>query len=213
MNPSLPASLFLAIAAALCCRADERADFFEKRVRPIFHDHCVECHNAEKEKFNLGARKERLPWIWQTPKKQTIPEVPGSTDVDRFLSAKLPEKGLSPAAPTEDLTWLRRVYFAVTGLPPQREQMQASLKDTSPQRRERVVDEVLASQHFGERWARHWMDVVRYAESRDHEDDFIVANAMLHLLGMDHTKLTYRFGGRDLRLTDVHGNVVREILA
>ncbi len=261
MNRSLSASLFFAIAASLSCRADERADFFEKRVRPILHDHCVECHNAEKEKgglrvdsgelllkggdsgpaivvgkpdeslllkavrhldkdlkmppakagpklpdaaiadlaewvksgafwppgvatiagekekFNLGARKERLPWIWQTPQKQAIPEVPGSTDVDRFLSAKLLEKGLSPEPPAGDLTWLRRVYFAVTGLPPQREQMQAFLKDTSPQRREHVVDEVLASPHFGERWARHWMDVVRYAESRGHEDDYIIANA------------------------------------
>ena len=261
MSPSLSASLFFAFAASLYCRADERADFFEKRVRPILHEHCVECHGAEKEKgglrmdsgelllkggdsgpaivagkpdeslllkavrhldkdlkmppaksgpklpdaaiadlaewvktgafwpqgagpvaaekakFDLGARKVRLPWIWQTPQKQPVPEVPGSTDVDRFLSAKLLEKGLSPAPPADDLTWLRRVYFAVTGLPPQREQMQAFLKDSSPQRREHVVDEVLVSPHFGERWARHWMDVVRYAESRGHEDDFIIANA------------------------------------
>ena len=261
MRRSLAVFTVPLLAVSFSCRADERSDFFEKRVRPVLHDHCVECHNAEKEKgglrmdsrelllkggdsgpaivvgkpdeslllkavrhldkdlkmppaktgpklpdvaiadlaewvkagafwpqgaapvagekekFNLGARKERLPWIWQTPRKQTIPEVPGSTDVDRFLSAKLLEKGLSPAPPTDDLTWLRRVYFAVTGLPPQREQMQAFLKDTSPQRRERVLDEVLASPHFGERWARHWMDVVRYAESRGHEDDFIIANA------------------------------------
>ncbi len=132
------------------------------------------------DRFNLAARKERLPWIWQTPQRQAVPStagVPASTEVDRFLRAKLAEKGLTPASPTDDRTWLRRVYFALTGLPPTREAMHSFAADTSPERRERVVDALLASPHFGERWARHWMDLVRYAESRGHESDFPIANA------------------------------------
>jgi hypothetical protein len=74
-------------------------------------------------------------------------------------------------------TWLRRVSFVVTGLPPGLEEVEAFAADASKEARERVVDGMLASPHFGERWARHWMDVMRYAESRGHEDDFVIANA------------------------------------
>jgi hypothetical protein len=129
------------------------------------------------EVFSIGSRKERLPWIWQTPQRQTPPDVAVATDVDRFLLAKLREKGIAPAPPTDDLTWLRRAHFAITGLPPSRGEMQAFLADRTEERRARVVDGLLASPHFGERWARHWMDLVRYAESRGHEDDFSIANA------------------------------------
>ena len=83
-----------------------------------------------------------------------------------------------------------------------------------------------SSPHYGERWARHWLDLVRFAETNGHEFDeygyFAIKDkvhvhdlhaTILHLLGLDHTKLTYRFSGRDMRLTDVHGNIVKEILA
>ncbi len=135
---------------------------------------------AGKEKFDLEARKKRLPWIWQTPKQQVVPDAagPGTASAeDRFIAAKLREKGLKPGPATDDHTWLRRVHFAITGLPPRREQLQAFLADSSPDRRAIVVDRLLASPHYGERWARHWMDLVRYAESRGHESDYSIANA------------------------------------
>jgi len=132
---------------------------------------------ARKEVFNLEARKQRLPWIWQTPQAQPVPETAGATEVDQFISAKLATQGLAPAPAADDLTWFRRASFAITGLPPQREAMHAFLLDGSPQRRERVVDSMLGSPHFGERWARHWMDLVRYAETRGHEGDYLIANA------------------------------------
>ncbi|MFN0125213.1 MAG: PSD1 and planctomycete cytochrome C domain-containing protein [Verrucomicrobiales bacterium] len=131
----------------------------------------------KKEKFDLQAYKERLPWIWQIPERQPVPDAPGATEVDKFIAAKLAAKGLTPAPATDDLTWLRRIHFTLTGLPPQRDATAALLADTSLQRRERVVDALLGSVHFGERWARHWMDLVRYAESRGHESDFLIANA------------------------------------
>lgn len=275
---------------------------FERRVRPLFADHCLECHGADhqeaglrldsreallqggesgpalvpgkpdqslllaalrhiapapkmprkkpvlpaeaireiadwvaagapwpastpvaKSGFDLEARKQRLPWIWQTPQRQTIPKSVGNSagsEVDAFLEKRLHEAGLQPAAPADDRTWLRRVHFVITGLPPTLEEVDRFIRESAEERAEengktgeqenksedalpdfpssrppvfnnlpahaaprasfaraRAVDRLLASPHFGERWARHWMDVVRYAESRGHEDDFIIANA------------------------------------
>jgi hypothetical protein len=132
------------------------------------------------ESFDLTERKERLPWIWQIPARQPVPtpaRTAATTDVDRFLRARLEAAGIQPAPPTDDRTWLRRVHFALIGLPPSPETIHAFLNDSSPAKRERIVDVLLQSPHFGERWARHWMDLVRYAESRGHESDFLIPNA------------------------------------
>ena len=93
------------------------------------------------------------------------------TAVDRFLRAAQRAQGLEPAAPADPSAWLRRVTFALTGLPPTLEEQQAFLDDASPGARERVVDRLLASTLFGERWARHWMDLTRYADSHGSEGD------------------------------------------
>ncbi len=136
---------------------------------------------AVTEKFDLATRKNRFPWIWQTPEAQTIPKVENTRwprgGIDHFVLAHLESAGLTPAPDAAPETWFRRVHFAITGLPPQPEQVQEFLADTSDQNREAVVDRLLKSPHFGERWARHWMDLVRYAESRGHESDFAIANA------------------------------------
>ena len=141
----------------------------------------VASTNSTKTPFSIAQRKERLPWIWETPKKQTLPSVNDpswpSTDADYFVLSKLEEKNLAPATPAEPEVWLRRVFFALTGLPPTPTDLTAFLTDKSPKAREKVVDQLLNSPHFGEHWARHWMDLVRYAESRGHESDFIIANA------------------------------------
>ena len=134
------------------------------------------AEDADKT-FNLEARKARLPWIWQVPQQQSVPEAAGKTEVDRFINAALAKHGITPAGAADDLTWLRRVYFALTGLPPSWEQMNAFRQDGATDRRERVLDALLAAPQFGERWARHWMDLMRYAETRGHESDFHIANA------------------------------------
>ena len=131
--------------------------------------------------FDLAERKQKQPWLWETPRRQKIPVVkdtrwPLATE-DRFILKRLEEAGLSPAPPADERTWLRRVHFVITGLPPSREEVRAFLADSRQGARERVVDRLLASPHFGERWARHWMDLMRYAESRGHEGDYIIANA------------------------------------
>jgi hypothetical protein len=128
---------------------------------------------AKADAFDLAKRKADH-WAWQplrVGREQT------ASAVDEILRVKLKEKGLTPAPPADRLTLLRRVTFALTGLPPMPDEIIAFQKDDSPQAFERVVDRLLASPAFGERWGRHWLDLVRYAESRGHEFEPDIPNA------------------------------------
>ena len=133
------------------------------------------------QKFDFEQFRDRLPWIWQSPRQVEPPKVKDSVwpadTVDRFVLRKLEAEKLKPAGPANDRVWVRRVYFAITGLPPKPEDIQAFLDDTSKNRKRTLVRALLDSPHYGERWARHWMDLVRYAESRGHEGDNILPNA------------------------------------
>jgi hypothetical protein len=93
------------------------------------------------------------------------------TPIDRFILAELRKRGLKPSPEADRRVLLRRVYFNVIGLPPSREEAAVFLADTSPDAYEELVDRLLASPHYGERWARHWMDVVHYADSHGFEHD------------------------------------------
>ena len=122
--------------------------------------------------FDLEARK-RSHWAWQ-PVEAVEPPAVNDKDwpdspVDRFLLAKLDEEGLKPAAPADRYTLIRRLSFDLTGLPPTPEEIKAFVGDTSPDAYQKLVKRMLDSPHFGERWARHWMDLVRYAESHGSE--------------------------------------------
>ena len=97
--------------------------------------------------------------------------------VDQFVLAKLEAHGLSPALPADKRTLLRRLSFDLTGLPPMPSEVEAFVADASDRAWENVVERLLASPHFGERWAQHWLDLVRYAESRGHEFDFVAPDA------------------------------------
>ncbi len=91
--------------------------------------------------------------------------------IDSFVRQKLAENGLSPAPPAERRALIRRIYFDVIGMPPSADQLDAALSDNSPDAHERLVDRLLASPRFGERYARHWLDVVRFAETCGYERD------------------------------------------
>lgn len=91
------------------------------------------------------------------------------TTIDRFVLAQLEESGLAPADEADRRTWLRRVRFDLTGLPPTPTELADFLADERPGAHERVVDRLLASPHYGERWAQHWLDVVRYADTHGFE--------------------------------------------
>jgi hypothetical protein len=97
--------------------------------------------------------------------------------VDRFVLAKLEQKGLKPAPPADARTLARRVYLVLTGLPPTPEEVEAFAADRSPDAYSRLVDRVLASPAYGERFARHWMDVVRFSETHGYEWNYEVRDA------------------------------------
>jgi cytochrome c553 len=97
--------------------------------------------------------------------------------IDQFVLARLEQAGLTPAEDADELAWLRRVYFDLIGLPPTRAEIDTFLALPSEQRRATTVDRLLASPHFGEKWARHMLDLVRYAETRGHEFDYPIPNA------------------------------------
>jgi hypothetical protein len=125
--------------------------------------------------FDLAQRKAKH-WCWRPIQAQEPPRVRDTRwprdPVDCFLLAKLEGKGLTPAPPADRPTLLRRVTFDLIGLPPTPEEVAAFVADRSPDAFAKVVDRLLASPHFGERWGRHWLDLVRYAESRGHEFDY-----------------------------------------
>ena len=130
--------------------------------------------------FDLAQRKSEF-WVWQPIANPEPPSVKQtdwpSNAIDHFTLARLEQSGLAPAGDADRLAILRRLSFGLTGLPPTLEAIDAFLADTSPQAIERVVDRLLDSPHFGERWGRHWLDSVRYAESRGHEFDNDIPNA------------------------------------
>ncbi|MDQ3621971.1 MAG: PSD1 and planctomycete cytochrome C domain-containing protein [Verrucomicrobiota bacterium] len=120
-------------------------------------------------------------WSFQPVKDPAPPEVktPGwvRTPVDRFILVKLEEKGLPPNPDAEKRALLRRATFDLTGLPPAPLEMEAFLNDTAPDAFAKVVDRLLASPAYGEKWGRHWLDVVRYADTSGCNSDFPVPSA------------------------------------
>jgi hypothetical protein len=98
-------------------------------------------------------------------------------EVDRFVLAKLEAQGMKPAAEADRRTLVRRATFDLTGLPPTPEEVEAFLADSSPNAFEKVVERLLASPAYGERWGRHWLDVVRYADTAGCNSDFPIADA------------------------------------
>ncbi|HEX5446550.1 MAG TPA: PSD1 and planctomycete cytochrome C domain-containing protein, partial [Pirellulales bacterium] len=129
--------------------------------------------------FDLDERARH--WCFQPLGEHRVPQVAdagwASSPIDRFILARLEAAGLPPAAGTDKRTLLRRLTFDLIGLPPTPAEIKAFLADDSPDALSRVVDRLLASPHFGERWGRHWLDLVRYAESRGHEFDHEMPNA------------------------------------
>ncbi|MFM9114945.1 MAG: PSD1 and planctomycete cytochrome C domain-containing protein [Planctomycetota bacterium] len=130
--------------------------------------------------FNLAQRLQNH-WCWQPIQRPVAPTVKKADwpakPLDRFLLAKLEAAGLEPASAADRATWLRRVYFDLLGLPPTPAEIAAFLSDSSPEAFEKRVDELLKSPQFGERWGRHWLDLVRYAETYGHEFDFPIPHA------------------------------------
>ncbi|MGH9803053.1 MAG: DUF1549 domain-containing protein, partial [Blastocatellia bacterium] len=120
--------------------------------------------------------KDRSFWSFVKPIRPAVPKVKMRSwvknEIDAFVLAKLESKGLKPSPAAEPRELLRRVYFDLIGLPPSTEEMAAFLKDPSEAAYQKVVEKLLASQHYGERWGRHWLDLARYADSGGYEFDY-----------------------------------------
>lgn len=116
---------------------------------------------------------KRDHWSFKPPANPEPPQVKDTAwprgEIDRFILARLEKEGLQPSAEADRVTWLRRVTLDLTGLPPTPEQAKAFVKDTRGGAFERVVDELLKSERYGEHWAQHWLDVVRYADTHGFE--------------------------------------------
>jgi mono/diheme cytochrome c family protein len=228
---------------------DDKADFFEARIRPLLIKHCLECHGDEGPESNLrltsrehlltpaesgeaaldldrpaasqllaalrydgelqmppsgklsdeeiaafekwvedGAvwpasaapvrasglvisEADRAHWSFRPAESPVVPTVAQAewvrTPVDAFILAKLEQAGLEPSPVADRRTLLRRLTYDLTGLPPTGEELAAFLADESPTAYEQVVTRLLASPRYGERWGRHWLDVARYADTKD----------------------------------------------
>ncbi len=120
-------------------------------------------------------------WAFLAPVPQQPPAVKDAkwiaNPIDSFILSKLEQKGFAPASPADKTALLRRVTFDLTGLPPTPAEVESFLKNDAPNAYEKLVDRLLQSQHYGEKWARHWLDVVRYAETNSFERDGAKPNA------------------------------------
>ncbi len=244
----------------------EETAFFEKRIRPLLSEHCLDCHGATKQKGGLrldwrggwekggasgpvvvpgkpddsllvrgvrywdkefqmppsgrlspaqvadlvewvrmgaadprseapagGTRPQSVParsaefeqrrkhWAFQPVKDGPPPKVRDGawprTNVDAFLLARMEQGGVRPGPEADRRTLIRRATFDLIGLPPSPEEVEAFLKDTAPGAFARVVDRLLDSRHYGERWGRHWLDLARYADSAGNTADYPIPQA------------------------------------
>lgn len=146
----------------------------------VWPDEPVPQREGKGEGFDLEKRRAKH-WSWRPVERPEEPSVKVTdwprSGMDHFILDRLEKSGLHPAEEAAKLVWLRRVYFDLTGLPPSPEEIQAFEADKSSDAYEKLVDRLLASPHYGERWARHWMDLIRYAESYGHEFDYTIPHA------------------------------------
>ena len=148
---------------------------FETWIREGALDPRQSALSASPRKPPPDLASARRSWPFLPVREPELPATPGDwalTPIDRFLLARLTEKGLSPAPDADRRTLIRRVTFDLTGLPPTPEEIDAFLADDRPGAFAAVVDRLLASPAYGERWGRHWLDVVRYADTAGDNSDF-----------------------------------------
>jgi hypothetical protein len=162
---------------------DEAIERLEEWVRRGAPDPRSE-DPAEKPKEKSAAwdlESARQHWAFKPPVDPPLPAVKDTawpqSPIDFFILADLEKHGLHPAPPADKRTLLRRATFDLTGLPPTREEMNDFLADKSPEAFARVVDRLLASPRYGERWGRHWLDVARYADSNGLDENVAHGNA------------------------------------
>ncbi|MES2309505.1 MAG: PSD1 and planctomycete cytochrome C domain-containing protein, partial [Verrucomicrobiota bacterium] len=137
--------------------------------------------------------KARGHWAYQPIQKKSPPSIKNSawrqSPIDRFIFSKLEEKGMEPSPMANKETLIRRAYYDLIGLPPSPQEIEAFQLDQDPDAFARVVDRLLASPHYGERWGRHWLDTARYS-------DTVGGNVVVQKIGKEY-RYPYAWGYRD----------------
>src|SRR6185436_2577419 len=125
--------------------------------------------------------EDRAHWAFQKVTRPEPPQVQNKgwvrNEVDRFVLAELEKQNIPPAAPADKRTLLRRAYLDLIGIPPAPSEVNQFLNDSSPEAFNHAIERLLSSPHYGERWARHWLDLARYAESEGFKADETRPNA------------------------------------
>jgi cytochrome c553 len=161
----------------------ERLSAAEVRLLTEWIDSGAEWPESEFDRLARATdRDPRLDhWSWQPVVRPAVPAArpdwPVRNEIDRFLQHALAERGLAPAPEADRRTLVRRLSFDLLGLPPAPEDVEAFVADPSVDAHERLVDRLLASARYGERWARHWLDIAHYADTHGFERDQIRPNA------------------------------------
>ena len=142
---------------------------FEKWIADGAADPRIDMANGGRKAVGMSLEAGRNFWAYKPVVNPLVPGVKAAawpaSDIDRFVLAKLEAAGLAPAPDADRATLARRLYFDLHGLPPTPEEVATFVQDPDPKAYEKLVDRLLASPRFGERWGRHWLDVSRYAES------------------------------------------------
>src|SRR5438477_7991387 len=137
---------------------------------------CSAGMGSELRGESAASAKDVADWwslkpLTRPPPLQPRPQNQSANPIDAFVFAKLEEKGLRQSPEADRLTLIRRVYFDVMGLPPTPEEIEKFTQDRDSHAYEKLVDRLLASPRYGERWARHWLDVVHYGETHGYDKD------------------------------------------
>lgn len=132
-------------------------------------------HAGEPREDELFTKEDLAWWAFQPVQRPKVPSADNNAEIrnpiDNFVAAKLKENKLTTAPPAERRDLIRRVYFDMLGVPPTPEEVSAFVSDSSPTAYEELVDQVLADPRYGQRWATHWLDIVRYADSDGYRQD------------------------------------------
>ncbi|HEX4130646.1 MAG TPA: PSD1 and planctomycete cytochrome C domain-containing protein [Pirellulales bacterium] len=139
-------------------------------------DPRLDAPTMKSSKRTINLAEEKKHWAYQPLATAEVPVIADDdwslTAVDKFISAKQLANGIEPNSSADRRTFIRRATFDLTGLPPTPEEIEALLADTAPDAYERLIDRLLASPAFGERWGRYWLDLARFAESHGYEQDY-----------------------------------------
>ncbi|MYC81961.1 MAG: DUF1549 domain-containing protein, partial [Acidobacteria bacterium] len=187
-SPAIQSLLNQVVSGRIAFRGDLAEVILYDTDRSEAERRSVEAYLGEKYDILLPwnpeetvaefSEEERSFWAFQPVARSEAPPVRDQawprTWLDRFILAGLEAEGLQPAPPADRRTLIRRLTFNLLGLPPEPAEVEAFVNDPSPRAYSDLVERLLDSPHYGERWARHWLDVVRYADTTAHDGNYIM---------------------------------------